>query len=187
MLKKNGYYCFVHQAENGTLYLLYGGQINKLEYTEIHYYYDNMDKVIAYINKPLFRYTAKQKQIASVIKSIGGTGKIHGAIIDINYYNHIYVNPLDFSVTGYWATDIVNKRVFSSIPQLLETNCPDIFQAYKNLSTGMTSNILAIKNGNSFILPLAVVIDSEDMVRFIRSYSVITTSVEQCFERLGQE
>ena len=57
MLKRNGYYCFIHESVYGTLSILNGGSFKKLKKTDIHYYYDNMDKVIAYIKKPLDSFT----------------------------------------------------------------------------------------------------------------------------------
>ena len=68
-----------------------------------------------------------------MIKRLGGTGTIHGSIIDIDFYNHIYVNPVDLSMTGYWASDIINKVVYPSIPALLKKNCPTIFGEYTKL------------------------------------------------------
>ena len=36
-------------------------------------------------------YMDKLLNISKVIKSIGGDGSIHGCIVDIDYYNHIYI------------------------------------------------------------------------------------------------
>lgn len=149
MLKKNGFYCFI-LSDNGKLYILYGGNIKGLNNKNINYYYDNMDRVIAYINQPLSKYTDIQKKIANEVRTIGGDGKIHGAIIDIDYHNHIYVNPYDSTITGYWALDSVNKKVFPSIPQLLQTNCPELYENYKKLLDKKTTNILLPKANNNF-------------------------------------
>ena len=104
--------------------------MKKLAVQNIQYYYDNMDAMISTIKKPLDKFTSFQKRIADMIKKIGGVGTIHGSIIDIDFYNHIYVNPIDLSVTGYWASDIINKIIYPSIPTLLEKNCPEIFNEY---------------------------------------------------------
>ena len=109
-----------------------------------------MDRVIAYINQPLSQYAAIQKEIANEVRRIGGYGKIHGAIIDIDYNNHIYVNPFDSTITGYWASDIVNKKVFPSVPHLLQTNCPEFYENYKKLLDKKTTNILLQNANNNF-------------------------------------
>lgn len=133
MLKKNGYYCFIHKSRGGTLAILNGGNKNNLNIKDVQYYYNNMDAMIATIKKPLDKFTLFQKRIAAMIKRLGGTGTIHGSIIDIDFYNHIYVNPVDLSMTGYWASDIINKVVYPSIPALLKKNCPTIFGEYTKL------------------------------------------------------
>ena len=154
MLKKNGYYCFIHKSRRGSLSILNGGDMKKLENQDVQYYYDNMDIMISTIKKPLDKFTFFQKQIADMVKQIGGMGTVHGSIIDIDFYNHIYVNPFDLSITGYWASDIINKIVYPSIPALLEKNCPVIFGEYVKLLKGDCENPLALKQEtNITILP----------------------------------
>lgn len=154
MLKKNGYYCFIHKSRSGSLTILNGGAMKKLEIQDVQYYYDNMDAMISTIKTPLDKFTSFQKRVADMVRRIGGIGTIHGSIIDIDFYNHIYVNPLDLSMTGYWASDIINKIVYPSIPALLEKNCPTIFGEYVKLLNGNGENPLAPKQQtNVAILP----------------------------------
>ena len=133
MLKKGEYYCFIHRSKNKTLSILNGGARKRLMKKDIQFYYDNMDIVIKQYSGPLEKYTSFQKKISNEIKKIGGSGIIHGCIVDIDWFNHIYVNPIDGKVTGYWASDIINKIVYPSIPSLLESNCPILFKKYTSL------------------------------------------------------
>ena len=151
MLKKNGYYCFIHEAQSGSLTILNGGAMKKLEGISVQYYYDNMDTMIATIKTPLNQYSALQKRIADIIMKIGGDGTIHGCIIDIDFNNHIYVNPIDLTVTGYWASDIINKVVYPSIPALLEKRCPSIFDQYVKLLEGNSENPFALKKQTGIV------------------------------------
>lgn len=154
MLKKNGYYCFIHKSRSGSLTILNGGAMKKLEIQDVQYYYDNMDSMISTIKTPLDKFTSFQKRIADMVKRIGGVGTIHGSIIDIDFYNHVYVNPFDLSITGYWASDIINKIVYPSISALLEKHCPTIFGEYVKLLKGNSENPLAPKQQTSVaILP----------------------------------
>lgn len=154
MLKKNGYYCFIHKSRSGSLTILNGGNMKKLEIQDVQYYYDNMDTMISTIKTPLDKFTSFQKRIADMVKQIGGIGAIHGSIVDIDFYNHIYVNPFDLSITGYWASDIINKIVYPSIPALLEKNCPVMFGEYVKLLKGNSENPLALKQQtNITVLP----------------------------------
>lgn len=149
MLKKKGFYMFILQYPTGSLCILNGGAIKKLPVKQLNHYYNNMDNVIATIKNPLDKFTAYQIQIASAIKSLGGSGTIHGAIIDIDFYNHVYVNPLDLSITPYWASDIINKTVYPSIPALLEANCPKLFLEYKQKNKDSEQKQLILKANSS--------------------------------------
>lgn len=144
MLKKNSYYCFIHEALGKQLTILNGGKMKKLDVSDITYYYDGMDTMIEYIKTPLDKFTAIQKQISNEIKAIGGSGTIHGAIIDINFYNHIYVNPYDLSITGYYALDMIHKEVFSSIPELLKAKCPSLYPNYIKYLNEKVKSVFAI-------------------------------------------
>lgn len=145
MLKKNGYYCFIHKAKTGSLSILNGGALKKLNAKDVNYYYDNMDSMIASIGTPLKEYTAYQESISNEIRNIGGSGRIHGCIIDIDYFNHVYVNPVDMTVRSYWASDIVNKLVYPTVTALLENKCPELYANYMKLIEGEKSNPLAVK------------------------------------------
>lgn len=144
MLKKNGYYCFIHESPTNQLAILNGGAMQNLDVKYIDYYYNRMDAVIAYIKEALDKFTSIQKKIADEIKAIGGRGTIHGAIIDIDYRNHIYVNPYDLTITGYWAWDKVDKIIYPSVPSLLERNCPSLYENYLKRLNGETDTSLAI-------------------------------------------
>ena len=146
MLKKNGYYCFIHESKTGSLSMLNGGALKGLNVKDVNYYYDNMDSMIASIETPLKKYTTYQESIADEIRKIGGRGYIHGCIIDIDdYYNHIYVNPVDMTVRSYWALDMINKLVYPTVPALLKAECPELYANYLKLIEGGQSSPLEVK------------------------------------------
>ena len=169
MLKKNGYYCFLHKSRSGGLTILNGGAMKRLKIQDVQYYYDNMDAMISTIKTPLDKFTSFQKRIADIVKKIGGVGTIHGSIIDIDFYNHIYINPVDLSITGYWASDIISKIVYPSIPILLEKNCPAIFDEYVKFLKEDSENPLALKQeANLTILPLPQIYLDTDIYKASR-------------------
>lgn len=133
MLKKKGYYCFIHESTYGVLSILNGGALRHLERTDVKYYYDHMDEITSAIESPLNQYLDVQRRISEEIKQIGGDGRIHGCIIDIDWYNHIYVNPIDMKIVGYWAENMINKLVYPDIPSLLKVECPDYYKNYQKL------------------------------------------------------
>ena len=146
MLKKRGYYCFIHKSKHGLLAIFNGAALKRLDEKNIEYYYDHMDDVISNIKNPLDKYMGVMKKISQEIIRIGGSGRIHGCIIDIDFYNHIYVNPIDMKITGYWALNMIDKKVYSDIPALLKTECPEIYSNYKQLIDVDNQNKLIIGN-----------------------------------------
>lgn len=153
MLKKNRYYCFIHKSQSYTLSIMNGGNKKGLKNSDINYYYENMDAVIASLKNPLDIYSNAQRQISSMIKKIGGDGTIHGAIIDIDFLNHIYLNPFDFSITPYYATDIIHKIVYPDLGNLLESNCPKYYEKYELLLKSGDSNLIMKSNSSSLKTP----------------------------------
>lgn len=151
MLKKNGYYCFIHESKTGGLSMLNGGALKKLDVNDVKYYYGNMDSMIASIETPLKKYTAYQESIADEIRKIGGLGRIHGCIIDIDYYNHVYVNPVDMTVRSYWASDMINKLVYPTLLTLLKNECPELYAHYLKLVEGGNSHPSVIKQAKKEI------------------------------------
>ena len=148
MLKRNGYYLFLLE-QNKNLYILNGGQIKKASCNDINYHYNNMEAQIAKIKKPLDEYTEYQKKIAAEIRKIGGIGKIHGCIIDITFYDHVYINPMDGKITGYFALDIIDKYVYPSVEALLEAKTPWLYDNYKKLLGERQSNLPILSKNNT--------------------------------------
>lgn len=156
MLKKNGYYCFIHESKGSSFTILNGGALKKLDIDDINYYYENMDSVIEIIEKPLKAYTNIQELISTEIKNIGGSGYIHGCIIDIDGFNHVYVNPIDMKITGYWASDIINKKIYPTVPALLKKECPALYAKYTKLLKESDKNLPTLEkygNNDSAVLP----------------------------------
>lgn len=144
MLKRDGYYCFFRKGKQ-KLSLLNGGSLTNVP-QDINYYYDNMLDQIAFIKKPLDEYFEVQKSVSEQVKLIGGSGIIHGAIVDIDFYNHIYVNPYDLVITGYHASNIIDKQAYKNIPSLLKATCPRLYENYQKLLSNKTENSLVISS-----------------------------------------
>ena len=139
-----------------SLTILNGGERRKLENKGLQYYYEHMDKVIERIKNPLDKYISVQQIISNEVRRIGGKGRIHGCIVDIDFYNHIYVNPTDMKITGYWALDMINKKVYPNIPSLLKNECPMLYENYINFIEENSSSIIVPKKdveSNVSLLP----------------------------------
>lgn len=146
MMKRQGIYLFLlEDKENGKLFLLNGGVVNRLKVTDLNYYYDNMLKYSDFIKFSLKKYNEALKSISSVVKKIGGDGAIHGCIVDIDVVNHIYLNPQDGSISAYYSPWFGNRYEYPSVDQLLEERLPQLYANYKGL-IGNSTSLVAVSN-----------------------------------------
>ena len=112
---------------------------------DINYYYETMDILSLAINQAMKNYNNTLKEISKSIRSIGGDGRIHGCIVDIDFFNHIYLNPYDGKVSYYYATSIIDKHVYNSLKSLLSHHNKKLLENYesKNNAENNLSIILA--------------------------------------------
>lgn len=118
LIKKNGYYMFFLKTDKKE-YMLEGGTIHNISHS-FKYYYSNMDAYATNIEKIFSQYHENLTKIAKEVHRIGGEGKVHGAIIDIDYFNHIYFEPADGSLKYYFARDVLSRNVYPNLSNLLE-------------------------------------------------------------------
>ena len=147
MLKKGGFYSFILENLKGNLLMLNGGAIKRLKYDDLEYYYNNLEKEISILKTPLDKFYDFEKAVASEVKRLGGFGDIHGCIIDIDFYNHVYINPVDGSITGYWASDMINKKVYQSVPLLLKDECPGLYRKFMILTKNKDNDLPLLSKG----------------------------------------
>ena len=119
-LKQKGIYMFMLQYGLG-LYLLRGGQ--KLNvFHGLEYYAANLEKYVEKIQMAFRPYRNALDKIAAEVKRFGGSGYVHGSIVDIDFYNHINLDPFDGYLMPYFAFDVTGRREFHSVQELLESS-----------------------------------------------------------------
>ena len=159
MLKREKIYMFLMLTPKDSLLVLNGGAIKSAGHHTVDYFYENLVNYSQSLKMFLSKYDEFQKNVSKEIKSIGGYGKIHGSIIDIDFYNHLYLNPLDGTITSYYADSITEKYVYNNLPSLLKNRCPAIYNNYEKLfidnkdnrSVIVSKNNLKISNGVIFV------------------------------------
>ena len=121
MIKRNGTYCFLVKInQRDDLKFLNGGKIQNVENYNLNYFYENLTNYSNSIKLYLQEFNEYQNKISKQIKKMGGNGKIHGCIIDIDFYTHLFINPLDGKITPYFARSINDKYVYNSLENLLK-------------------------------------------------------------------
>lgn len=134
MLKRADLYLFLFRTGEGKLMTLEGGRIVKAGHP-VEYYYEHMEDYANAVRSVLRGYEEKIRELSDMVKRIGGSGNNHGCIVDIDDYNHLYLNPLDGKVTPYYAENMVEKHVFDSVPSLLMTHAPHLLERAKETGT----------------------------------------------------
>lgn len=117
-IKRNNTYMFF--LKRTTLCVLEGGRIRKATH-DIEYYYDNLPIYCDIIKQRLRPYREALKKIAREVKLIGGDGRIHGCIVDVDFLHHIFLNPFDGSIIPYCATDMEKRTVFPNVLSMLKS------------------------------------------------------------------
>ena len=151
MLKKQDLYMFLfikEKSKDGLLRLLNGGKPIKLKNDNIDYYYERMHLYSEAVNAFLGEYNKALKVISEDVKKIGGDGKIHGCIVDIDFFNHLWLCPISGTLTPYMAYSISEKWEYKDLGSLLLKYCPDLHANYEKLVSG-GKNELQLLAGNS--------------------------------------
>lgn len=120
MIKKNGFYGFFLICLKADTKICAGGMIRNIsKVREIEYFEKCFYAMVNHYVVTLLPYRKIQEKISEEVKELGYSGKIHGCIIDVNYYNHIMLNPLDGKITYYCSPVYGKVRKYESFHDLL--------------------------------------------------------------------
>ena len=161
---------FLLTTKKGVLMILSGGAVKKAGNHTVEYFYEHLSNYSKSIKLFLSKYDEYQKNIASEVKRIGGSGEIHGCIIDIDFYNHLYVNPLDGRIVPYFAWTMVDKYVYENVPSLLKNERPELYENYRKIPDGDKKELVKIDSNTLISSKKTYVGDTEmyDISRIIK-------------------
>lgn len=117
LVKRNGFYAFF-VASQSSLCILNGGSRKRVDH-DLQYYYDHLSDYAQKMSLVFGQYQQALNEISDEIKQFGGEGKVHGSIVNIDYYNHVYLDPVTGEMKTYFAFSTVNRRIYSSVKALL--------------------------------------------------------------------
>lgn len=146
LLKRYNNYIFLYKNNKNIIYLLNGGIKNKLRNQDMMYYYNNMNRYVNLIKTNLNSYYEYIKKVSECVKTFGGSGIIHGSIVDIDYYNHLYVNVYDGKITPYFAFSMTDKVIYDDLRGLLKEKCPNLLKKYDSNIKDTRTDLIPIKN-----------------------------------------
>lgn len=169
MVKKSAIYMFVYYNGNNDLILLNGGAKQRLS-KSIEYYYENVETYANGLKTILKTYLNSLINVSYFIKTIGGSGKIHGCIVDINENNHIYINPDDGKITPYYSEDNAKKIVYKDLETLLSDKCPALLKRMNALQgkNGIKYEMPINKSGKSRVISDSSIYNASKIIRRIQ-------------------
>lgn len=124
VIKRKGYYGFFIVNQNaGTskgISIVNGGKTKKItKSVDLQWLFDNFEVVLSKYLKVLAPFRNVQEQLSKELKILGLSGSIHGCIIDIDFYHHIMLNPLDGTMTYYYSSAFGLVRSLSSFDKVI--------------------------------------------------------------------
>lgn len=149
MLKNGGIYLFLLETKSGKLYLLEGGRRRVLKRQDVNYYYDNLAKVNFVIEETIKSSGIRDylNQLSLFVKRIGGSGYIHGVIVDIDFFDHIMVDFRNLKLIPYFAYSINDRYEYPDLPKLLQDSRPDLYKRF--IANGGSSSLPVLKGAKS--------------------------------------
>ena len=93
------------------------------------------------------------EKVSEYIQNIGGTGYIHGTIIDIDFTSHVFVNPMDGSLMPYFSPmaydGVIERFAYKSIPELIINHCPELIYNENKYPIDFPLKYALIDNNNT--------------------------------------
>ncbi len=133
LVKHNDYHGFFITT-NANTYICAGGNINVIgKKISIEHINATFERIIQSYIDVLSPYRSKQEKISRYVKSFGGSGRIHGTIIDIDFFNHIMLNPHDGKITYYYSLFFGLATIYDSLEPLLKNHCDNLLENYRKL------------------------------------------------------
>lgn len=93
------------------------------------------------------------------------SGKVHGCIVDLDYSNHIYINPYDGTITPYSAISMYDKNIYMNTISLISDKRPEMLLSFKEL---VCKDSLLLSDNN--INHQLIVSNDEVSTEFIKVY-----------------
>ena len=79
------------------------------------------------------------------------TGKVHGCIVDIDYFNHIYIDPYTGELIPYFASSKYWRKKYDSVEKLIADKRPDMLPAFNRALNGGNTEMSLLTAVNNVI------------------------------------
>ena len=159
VIKQNDYFGFFILCSSGPskgISIVNGGKTKKLtKDTDIKWIERNFSQVLFKYFKLLAPLRSVQNQLSKELRKLGLDGKIHGCIVDIDYYHHIMINPADGTIQFYYSPIYGQVKFLNNFRKVIESlhensdlaldQCAKIEQKYVAMSSKKSGQIHYLK------------------------------------------
>lgn len=122
VVKRRGYYAFFIMGSNG-ISIINGGVTKKIsDSSDMDWICENFDIVLSKYLQVMLPLRNAQEKLSCELQELGLSGKIHGCIVDINYFHHIMLNPLDGTFEFYYSPSFGEKLTLDSFEAVTESS-----------------------------------------------------------------
>lgn len=125
VVKRKGYYgFFIISTQKGSegISIVNGGVTKKItKSTDISWICENFSIVVSKYLQMLLPLRKVQEELSKELKELGLAGTIHGLIVDIDYYHHIAINPIEGSIEFYYSSIWGKAIELSSFEEVIES------------------------------------------------------------------
>lgn len=123
VVKRKGYYgFFIISTKKGSkgISIVNGGVTKKLTAsTEISWICENFDIVVSKYLQMLLPLRKVQEKISKELKELGLDGTIHGLIVDIDFFHHIALDPIEGKAEFYFSSVFGSKMELPSFEEVI--------------------------------------------------------------------
>lgn len=127
VIKRLGFYGFfiiTTKGQNKGISIVNGGNVKKITgSTDINWICENFDVVVRKYIHLLSPLRTLQNRLSMELKRLGLSGEIHGTIVDIDFYHHIMVNPMDGTITFYYSPFLGLVQEMDSFKEVMKSLC----------------------------------------------------------------
>ena len=146
-----GFFVVCYDKDKPYSFICNGGRLKKIhDNYDIDSIFNDFDSVIiGYLNL-VCPVRKKQQLLSDAFKQLGLRGRIHGLIVDIDYWNHVMINPITGELQYYYSEGLDQDPIL--FKSLLEVEPVKELEADKLNSIIASNNVLMEKScENSFI------------------------------------
>lgn len=123
VVKRRGYYGFFMistKKDSKGISIVNGGSTKKLtKSTDISWICENFDIVVSKYLQMLLPLRKAQEELSRELQELGFDGTIHGLIVDVDFFHHIALNPIEGNMEMYFSSVFGYKAPLCSFQELL--------------------------------------------------------------------